>query len=831
MRLKNKRLFCYFQLSMTAVVSVYPAFTCANDAVEFNINVLSLEDRKNINLKNFSRGNYIPPGQYVMEVVINSQYSSEHTVNWIENKKEETSFPCISHDMLQAFGLKDEYLKKVKWKEKGACLDASVFPGMYFTGSVADNTLKVNIPQEYLLYRSSNWAPSSQWEKGINGVLFDYYASVQSRKDQKKQRRELINGYGVAGINIGAWRIRADWQASRESGSSDSTSESWKWSRVYAYRPLPEIGAKLTIGEATLSSSIFDSVRYTGFNLLSDDNMLPPNLRGYAPEVVGVARTNARVIVRHLGVVVKETQVAAGPFRIQDINEMVNGTLDVTVEEQDGTTQKFTVNTASIPYLTRPGMLRYKLSGGRISDVNHNVYGPAFISSEFSFGISNGWSTYGGGIFSRDYTSLALGIGRDLYLLGALSFDVSKSHAQLKNEAKDLDGYSYRVSYSKNFDETNSKLTFAGYKFSDRNYLSFSDYDYALRTGDIYTNSKSMYTISFSQQIPDWRASVYLNYNKQTFWRRRSIDRHTLTFSKYFDFMKISNISFSGSALLTQNSDTKDKGVLLSLSIPLGDGKTVSYNSNNSSSTHSNQANFYNRINERESIQLSAGENNNRALASGLWSYDADAAKFLANLAYLRNSYDSASLSMEGGATLTEKGAALHRTSVQGTTRVMIDSDGVPGIQTRGNGLSQSTSRFGKAVITDVNDYYINNVYVDMNKLPDYADIDKSVYPMTLTEGAIGYRRLNVISGKKGIISFKTPAGEYLPFGANVISDQGKHLGIIGEQGIAYVAGLRKNEKLRVAIDSSNICEARLPANIPDELTEKIDLICLKDNE
>ena len=47
--------------------------------------------------------------------------------------------------------------------------------------------------------------------------------------------------------------------------------------------------------------------------------MLPPNLRGYAPEVTGVAKSNAKVIISQQGRVLYETTVAVGPFRIQDL--------------------------------------------------------------------------------------------------------------------------------------------------------------------------------------------------------------------------------------------------------------------------------------------------------------------------------------------------------------------------------------------------------------------------------------------------------------------------------------------------------------------------------
>lgn len=181
-----------------------------------------------------------------------------------------------------------------------------------------------------------------------------------------------------------------------------------------------------------MNSSIFDSFRYLGASLVSDDNMLPPNLRGYAPEVKGVAETNARVTVSQQGRVLYETTVAAGPFSIQDLNSATSGTLDVTVTEQNGTVRTFQVNTASIPYLTRPGLVRYKFAMGKPTDYERNAQGPGFVSSEFSWGVNNGWSLYGGSVIGgSDYNVLALGIGRDLLAFGALSFDLTQSRASL----------------------------------------------------------------------------------------------------------------------------------------------------------------------------------------------------------------------------------------------------------------------------------------------------------------------------------------------------------------------------------------------------------------
>ncbi len=120
--------------------------------------------------------------------------------------------------------------------------------------------------------------------------------------------------------------------------------------------------------------------------MLSDDKMLPPNLRGYAPEVVGIAQSNAKVVISQSGRVVYETQVPAGPFRIQDLGSAIVGVLDVVVEEQDGSMQRFQVNTANIPYLSRPGRVRYKMGAGKVSSAPRQLDGPGVISGEFSWG-------------------------------------------------------------------------------------------------------------------------------------------------------------------------------------------------------------------------------------------------------------------------------------------------------------------------------------------------------------------------------------------------------------------------------------------------------------
>ncbi|MDM1838824.1 outer membrane usher protein [Serratia marcescens] len=803
----------------------------AVEDIQFNTDVLDVNDRKNIDLSQFSRGGYIMPGQYGMAVHINKATLPEQPVAFYAPDDDANgSRACLSPELVAQLGIRAEALKKLTWWREGACLDEASLPGMEVRGDLATSALYLSIPQAYLDYASEDWDPPARWDEGIPGLLFDYNVNVQTQHQlQTGSRGYSASGNGVAGANLGAWRLRADWQGNlnHQTGSGQSTDKQLDWSRYYAYRAIPALRSKLTLGEDYLDSGLFDSFRFGGVSLRSDDNMLPPNLRGYAPEVSGVAKSNAKVTVSQQGRVLYETTVAAGPFRIQDLNDAVTGDLDVRVEEQDGSVQEFKMSTASIPYLTRPGSLRYKLAAGKPSDMDHRYRGPMFGTGEFSWGVSNGWSLFGGGLLGGDYNAAALGIGRDLMLLGALSFDVTQSRAKLPYNGETLSGGSYRLSYLKSFDELDSQVTFAGYRFSEQNFMSMSEYLDARQFGQRFGNSKEMYTITYNQQLRDIGLSAYLNVSHQTYWDRPANDRYSLTMSRYFDLGRFKNLSLSLSAYRNRYNETNDDGMYLSLSVPWGNGATLSYNAtvNRDDSTH--RVGYYDRIDDRSNYQISAGGSRSGANLSGYYNRDGDLARMSANASYQQDRYSAIGGSLQGGMTLTAEGGALHRTGMAGGTRLLLDTEGVAGVPVRGYGSTMATNRWGKAVVTDVNSYYRNKASIDLDKLDDNAEATTSVVQATLTEGAIGYRKFAVIAGEKAMAVIKLADGSEPPFGATVLNARKQETGIVNDGGSVYLSGINAGERMTVRWNGTEQCEVHMPTPLPAEmLTANLLLPC-----
>ncbi|WP_121234520.1 outer membrane usher protein [Pseudomonas aeruginosa] len=802
------------------------AWSSAAEEFQFNTDVLELKDRENLDLGVFASANFIMPGQYNLLVHVNRDTLTEYAVDYIPADDDpKSSVACLSPALVNELGLKTHVIKSLKWWHDGACLDLSSVPGMQARGELGPSALYLSIPQDQLEYTAPNWDPPSRWDDGVSGVLLDYNFNAQTtERRQGKGRSDSLSGNGTAGINLGAWRLRGDWQTQMQRSDDQPSLDQFAWSRFYALRAVPSLRSNLIVGEDYLDSSLFGSFRYTGANLSSNDNMLPPNLRGYAPEVTGVARTNARVVIRQQDRVLYDTQVPPGAFRIQDLNDAVSGQLDVRVEEQDGSVQEFQLDTASIPYLTRPGTVRYKLAAGKPSDWEHQMDGPAFATGEFSWGVSNGWSLYGGSLGAKDYGSLAVGIGRDLMAFGALSFDVTQSRATLQDDT--LSGKSYRASYSKRFDEYDSQVTFAGYRFSERNYLSMNEFIEAQRGSQSLNQSKELYTATLSKQFRNSALSLYFNYNHQTYWNSQASDRYSLSLSRYFDVGGLKNLSLSLTAYQNKANGTSEDGAYLSVSIPWGSSGSVSYNSSVNRGDTSHSLSYYDRIDERNHYMVSAGQASNGQTASGYLSHDGDLAQVVASASYQAGEYTSAGLSLQGGATLTGYGAALHRSNVMGGTRLLVDTQGVADVPVRGNGGITRTNRFGKAVVTDVNSYYRNQASIVLDSLADDVEATQSVTQATLTEGAIGYRRFDVIAGHKAMVVIRMNNHRPPPFGASVQNSRGQETGIVGEDGSTYLSGMKPGETMSLHWDGSARCHFTLPDPVvsPDR---QLELLCL----
>ncbi|SFC06007.1 fimbria/pilus outer membrane usher protein [Pragia fontium] len=799
--------------------------TGSAQAVQFNLNMLDAEDKANIDFSNFSQTGYVMPGEYQLQIKLNGEslgnemtipfYPFQSTTDAV-SASDPLPQACLAPKMAEKLGLTEDALKKLTTWHDNQCIDFSTLPGVTLVPDLGAGALDVNLPQAWLEYSDATWLPPSRWDHGIAGGLLDYNLNTSFSRSEDGRRQRDISFNGTAGLNAGAWRLRADYQGSdsQVSGRQNTSQRNFDLTRAYLYRPLPSLQSTLTLGEDYVNSSLFDSWRYTGMKLASDERMLPPRLREYAPEIIGVANTNARVTVTQQGRKVYDSTVPAGPFRIQSLDSAIRGTLDVTITEQNGEERKFSVSTASVPYLTRPGQVRYQLIGGRPSTWDHDLQGQTFVAGEISWGVSNAWSVYGGGTVSQDYQAAALGVGRDLFLLGTIALDVTQTTARFPDK-EDQKGKSWRLSYSKFFDKLDTDVTFAGYRFSEKEFLSMQEYlDKRYQGGD-RGQQKERYQVNVNKRFDAF--SLSLNYEKQTYWDQGETEQFGGSVGTYFNLpsLDLRNLSVNGTVTRSQYQGRKDDMVSVMVSVPLGSG-TVSYNGSRRSGRYSQLVGYYGLVG-KDSYSMNAGIDSGGGESSdgqfnGMYTHNGDLSKVSANVAVAGRSSSSVGLSASGGLTVTGQGAALHPAGYNGGTRLMLSTDGVAGVPLDGRGVKSNA--WGIGVLGDVNSYYRTTARIDLDTLPDNVEATQGVVEASLTEGAIGYRKFSVLQGAKVFAVLRLVDSSYPPFGASVRDSRGREVGLVGEQGLAWLSGISPESTLKVEWAGKVQCQVSLPAQI-----------------
>jgi outer membrane usher protein PapC len=111
--------------------------------------------------------------------------------------------------------------------------------------------------------------------------------------------------------------------------------------------------------------------------------------------------------------------------------------------------------------------------------------------------------------------------------------------------------------------------------------------------------------------------------------------------------------------------------------------------------------------------------------------------------------------------------------------------------------------------------------------LPNNVEATQSVTQLTLTEGAIGYRSLEVIFGSKAMAVLRLPDGSSPPFGATVKNMKQQDTGIVNDGGNVYLSGIQAGKQMIVSWGGSEGCILTLPAILPiDGLTDALQLSC-----
>ncbi|EOM3022334.1 fimbria/pilus outer membrane usher protein [Escherichia coli] len=389
-----------------------------------------------------------------------------------------------------------------------------------------------------------------------------------------------------SGINIGSWRLRDNSTWSYYSGSSNSSdSNKWQHINTSAERDIIPLRSRLTVGDSYTDGDIFDSVNFRGLKINSTEAMLPDSQHGFAPVIHGIARGTAQVSVKQNGYDVYQTTVPPGPFTIDDINSAANGgDLQVTIKEADGSIQTLYVPYSSVPVLQRAGYTRYALAMGEYRSGNNLQSSPKFIQGSLMHGLEGNWTPYGGMQIAEDYQAFNLGIGKDLGLFGAFSFDITQANTTLADGTRHS-GQSVKSVYSKSFYQTGTNIQVAGYRYSTQGFYNLSDSAYSRMSGytvkpptgdtneqtqfidyfNLFYSKRGQEQISISQQLGNY-GTTFFSASRQSYWNTSRSDQQ-ISFGLNVPFGDITtSLNYSYSNNIWQND--RDHLLAFTLNVP-----------------------------------------------------------------------------------------------------------------------------------------------------------------------------------------------------------------------------------------------------------------------
>lgn len=822
-----------------SIKSTYLAFLLATyfpvangRVVEFNTHLLDANDKKNVDLSAYSQEGYVAPGEYILDIVLNGQVIKDHQlVHFYLSNGQSNSYACLTQPLIDSMVLKSEVSNNLSFYPGTQCIYFNI-PDSSVAYLPDSQTLSITVPQANLLYQDDEWSPPAQWDNGINSFIFDYNLLASRYMSDQGDESSNYSLYGTSGLNLGAWRLRSDYQYNTIRGSDENESL-LTFPQTYLFRPIPSLQARLVMGQTYLNSDIFDTFRFTGVSLTSDERMLPPSLRGYAPQITGIAQTHAQVTVSQNGRILWQSQVPAGPFVVPGLSETIRGNLDVTVREDNGQVHTWQVNTASVPFLTRKGNVRFKSAIGKplvYAGSSHTVE-PLFSTGEMTWGAFNNTSLYGGFIVSDgSYHALAWGLGENMGMLGAASFDITQSVAQVRNRSQKT-GYSYRFNYAKTFDKTGSTIAFAGYRFSEKSFMSMNQYiDYSNGYGSPLAE-KHNYVFTFNQSIRSLGLNAMFSMSQRNYWNSHASENYSASLSKIFNLGPFQGAT--GSLSLGRNRtllNELDNQIFLSLTLPWDTKRQVSYSVQHDSNGRLSQiATLYNRPSAGTSWSLGIGQQRggdegkkDSTLLSGNIQSITPYGEGNANLSMLSKQYKNVSLNWYGSFTATSYGAGFHKNMAGNEPRIVIDTGNVAGVPV--DNEKGITNHFGIAVVPAAASYERTDIAVDITALPTDVSVSGNVISKVLTEGAVGYKKITARKGGQLIGTIRLADGSFPPLGIQVKGHNGKVLGIIGDQGFTYLSGVSEADRSDArVIWSHRQCALSLPETL--DLTSGVLLL------
>ena len=795
--------------------------------VSFDNTYLRQDGGTPIDTSRFTRGNAVSPGTYSVDLYVNGARLSRQDIRFVSRGGPFSAKPCFTRAMLQHAGVDMAKADAAGGRKAPATTPAAdtdtceeigtLVPGATVDFDFTQQALELSVPQAFMRNAARGYVPPEQWDQGVNGGFVSYNANTFRTDGSGPGSTQSYLGLN-AGVNLGAWHLR------HQSSISSGTGQPTQFDNIatYAQRDVEKLGAQLTLGDASTSGEIFDSVSFRGAQLATDDRMLPDSMRGYAPVVRGVAESNARVTIRQNGQVLEETNVAPGPFEINDLYSTgYGGDLVVTVTEADGRSKEFTVPFASVAQLLRPGVTRFSATAGQLRNDSIDTK-PVFGQFTLQHGLTNTVTAYGGVVASSGYGALNFG-GALNTGFGAFSMDVTGAMTSVP-QSQSMHGASLRVGYSKFVGATNTNVSVAAYRFSTAGYLNLNDAasirDISEHGGDIDAiyRQRNRMQVSINQKLGD-HGTMFVTGSSQNYWNRGGTD--TLFQAGYTNAFKYGTYSLTAGRTRTMDGELSNE-FLLSTTIPLGHTAhapmlttNASYNSNGATNMQANVSGSLGATNQFSyngygtyNVGGNSADNGNAGVSA---TYRAPYATVNAS-ASGGGGTRQVSAGVQGSVVAHPGGVTFSQTV--GDTFGIVNAPAAAGA-TVTNAPGTTVDSRGYAVIPYLSPYSMNVIDIDPKGTSTDVEFKSTSAQVAPRAGSIVMMKYETVSGRAALIQAPKLGGGTLPFGASVENEQGNMVGVVGQDSRVFARGLEDQGALTVKWGSGPVEQCRISYTLP----------------
>ncbi|WP_152999663.1 fimbrial outer membrane usher protein [Pantoea stewartii] len=777
------------------------------------------------NLEQFNQ-NEIAQGNYLVDIYLNSKMiKSGVKINFRKFNDQGGVEPCLSEEIVTLLQIKTLRTGQPTascrplsgWTEAGSWRFDQASLRLHFT-----------LPMASLNRTPRGYIPVSEWDEGVTALFLRHNTNFTwSENRSSNYRYEYLWSGITAGTNLEKWQFRHQGNMRYLRNSRTGSRYQYNQVRSWVQRPLEGINSQLALGDNYTSNSLFGSLAFNGIKLASDERMWPQGKRGYAPEVQGVATSDARVIVRQLNNVIYETSVPPGPFVIDDLyNTSGQGDLEVEVIEANGKRSTFTVPYSSVPDSVRPGNWTYGLALGRVRQY-YSVEN-TFFEGVLQRGISNRFTATAGSRLAKDYQAwLAGGVWGSP--VGAVGMNTIFSQARVEQNKKTT-GWRAELSYSKTF-ETGTNLVLAAYRYSTSGFRDLQDVLGVRRQNDTgisyYSdsmNQRNRLSATLGQSFDDL-GMFTLSASTADYYNNKSrITQLQLGYNN--NWKKISygfnvarqrttwNTTRSDLDLFNRQDDTRaqrytENTFSFNISMPLAWNNTssVSYYYNQSKQTRSSSLSLSGSAGDNNDISYSVyggsehyrNGNSGQALNfGGNVQQNTRLGAVRANYGQGEN-YRQAGLGASGTVVLHRGGITLGPYSSE--TFALVQADGAQGALVR-NGQGAVIDRFGYAILPSLSAYRENNISLDTLDMNADAELSGGSQRVVPYAGAVVRINFATIKGKAVLISLTSNAGETPPMGAEVRDADNTVIGVVGQGGQLYARVPHDSGTLKVSWDN-----------------------------